>query len=464
MGTRYNLLLKMLLIAGDFLVINIAYAVAFLKVENYQYHIPNGLYAYNLVVFNLLWFLLASILGLYGTTIISKLENIFRQTGKTALTHFAIFMTYLVFTNHINHNREFLLYTYMMLGVLFLASRFLLTTFVAHVNGSDKHKRRIAIVGYNEVGMRLEKYFNEHKGDFAFAGFFDNPKMRSGNNYEGKIISSIDNCVAYAVKNNIREIYSTILPQKHNKVDHLVEVAERHCVRVKFVPDFTEMVHAPCYVEYLDKFPVISLQSEPLEEAQNRAKKRAFDILFSLFVTVFILSWLMPILAILIKLESKGPVFFRQLRSGKDNKPFWCYKFRSMKVNNESDATQATKNDARVTKLGAFMRKTSIDELPQFFNVLIGNMSVVGPRPHMLKHTEQYSALISRYMIRQFLQPGITGWAQVNGLRGETKEPMLMQKRVVHDIWYMENWSLMLDIKIAFLTAIQAFKGDAHAY
>ena len=135
-----------------------------------------------------------------------------------------------------------------------------------------------------------------------------------------------------------------------------------------------------------------------------------------------------------------------------------------MKVNQESDATQATKNDTRVTKLGAFMRKTSIDELPQFFNVLIGNMSVVGPRPHMLKHTEQYSALISRYMIRQFLQPGITGWAQVNGLRGETKDPTLMQKRVVHDIWYMENWSLMLDIKITFLTAIQAFKGDMHAY
>jgi len=149
MGTRYNLLLKMLLVAGDFLVINIAYAIAFLKIENYQYHIINGLYAYNLVVFNLLWFLLASVLGLYASITLSKLENIFRQTGKTALTHFAIFMTYLVFTNHINTSKEFLLYTYIVLALLFLASRFLLTTFVAHVNGSDKNKRRIAIVGYN---------------------------------------------------------------------------------------------------------------------------------------------------------------------------------------------------------------------------------------------------------------------------------------------------------------------------
>jgi lipopolysaccharide/colanic/teichoic acid biosynthesis glycosyltransferase len=181
-------------------------------------------------------------------------------------------------------------------------------------------------------------------------------------------------------------------------------------------------------------------------------------------VIVFILSWLVPIIAILIRIGSKGPIFFKQLRSGKNNQPFWCYKFRSMRIDNPNDAVQASKGDKRVTKIGAFLRKTSLDEFPQFWNVFTGDMSIVGPRPHMLKHTEQYSAIINKYMVRQFLKPGITGWAQVNGYRGETKDSKLMEKRVHHDIWYMENWSLMTDIKVIFMTVINVFKGEETAY
>jgi lipopolysaccharide/colanic/teichoic acid biosynthesis glycosyltransferase len=167
---------------------------------------------------------------------------------------------------------------------------------------------------------------------------------------------------------------------------------------------------------------------------------------------------------LLIKLESRGPVFFIQKRSGKDDEPFWCFKFRSMKVNTESDEVQATKDDPRITRIGAFMRRTSLDELPQFFNVFLGNMSICGPRPHMLLHTKQYSTSINKFMVRHLLKPGITGWAQVNGLRGETESPELMQKRVEYDLWYMENWSLMLDVKILFMTIINMFKGEKNAY
>ena len=156
--------------------------------------------------------------------------------------------------------------------------------------------------------------------------------------------------------------------------------------------------------------------------------------------------------------------FFKQLRSGRDNKPFMCYKFRSMKVNKESDIRQASKDDDRITPIGKFLRKSSMDELPQFFNVILGEMSVVGPRPHMLKHTEEYRAIIDQFMVRHFLKPGITGWAQVTGLRGETKDPALMAKRVERDIWYLERWSLMLDIRIIFMTVYATLKNNDKAF
>jgi putative colanic acid biosysnthesis UDP-glucose lipid carrier transferase len=193
----------------------------------------------------------------------------------------------------------------------------------------------------------------------------------------------------------------------------------------------------------------------------NKFFKRLFDIIFSLFTIIFVFSWLCPILAILIKLESKGPVFFVQLRTGKNNRNF---KFRSMRVNHEADKLQATRDDHRITKIGAVLRKTSLDELPQFFNVLIGNMSIVGPRPHMICHTEKYSQLTDKFKVRHLLKPGITGWAQISGLRGEVNNAEAMLKRVDADMWYMKNWSFLLDIKIIFLTFWITLKGDKNAY
>jgi putative colanic acid biosynthesis UDP-glucose lipid carrier transferase len=193
-------------------------------------------------------------------------------------------------------------------------------------------------------------------------------------------------------------------------------------------------------------------------------RKRIFDVCFALFVTVILLSWVIPLITLLIKLDSKGPVFFKQLRTGKNKMPFYCLKFRSMRLNSDSDHKQATKGDARITRLGAFMRKTNIDELPQFINVLRGEMSVVGPRPHMLKHTEDYAQVISQYMTRHLVLPGITGLAQVKGYRGETKEHIAMENRVKADIEYIRNWTLALDLKIIFLTVFQMAKGNENAF
>jgi putative colanic acid biosynthesis UDP-glucose lipid carrier transferase len=210
--------------------------------------------------------------------------------------------------------------------------------------------------------------------------------------------------------------------------------------------------------------PVLSARTEPLEIKINQVLKRISDILISLFIIIFLFSWVLPLMAILIKINSKGPVFFRQLRSGKNNEPFYCIKFRSMVLNDEADSRQATKNDLRITKIGAFMRRNSIDELPQFINVLVGDMSVVGPRPHMLQHTAAYAALIDQFMVRHFVLPGITGWAQIKGFRGETSDHKAMRERVEADIWYLENWSLFLDLKILFLTAWHVIIGSKNAH
>lgn len=230
------------------------------------------------------------------------------------------------------------------------------------------------------------------------------------------------------------ELLATLIPQKVNQLDGL-----------------------------FDEVMIFNISS-PQDEIYNRLIKRTLDIIFSLFVLIFIFSWLCPIVAIFIKLESKGPVIFKQLRSGKNNADFWCYKFRSMRINEDSHHRQACRNDDRTTRFGRFLRRTSLDEFPQFLNVILGNMSVVGPRPHMVKHTEQYRYIIDNYMVRHYLKPGITGWAQINGHRGETAELDAMKKRIHHDLWYLENWSVLLDLRIILATTSQVLFGHKNAF
>lgn len=217
-------------------------------------------------------------------------------------------------------------------------------------------------------------------------------------------------------------------------------------------------------MEIMDSIPLLSIRREPLQSAYNRALKRGFDIIFSFLVLLTVYPVLYIIIGTLIKLSSRGPILFKQKRTGMYGEVFECYKFRTMKVNEEADTLQALKDDPRKTRLGNFLRKTNLDEFPQFVNVLFGDMSVVGPRPHMLKHTEEYSALIDKYMVRHLAKPGITGWAQVTGYRGETKTLEQMEGRVKRDVWYIENWTFFLDLKIIIVTLLNMFTGERNAY
>lgn len=466
MGTRFQYLLRVTLLISDFIIVNGTWLISYFILQKFTFNIGTKYSSLNLIAFNVCWLLAAGFLGLYQYHTLEKLESTYRKTIKTIIVHVCFFAVFLMYRDESEFYKSFVLVSLALISIFFTLSRFFLTFVVEFIIDKARLQQKTAIIGYNEMGVKLAQYFEGKQKMYSFEGFFDVEGDGSGYaiNQNGKIVGAIDQCIDYAVRNDIREVYSTLLPGQHEKVTELIEVAEKNCIRVKFVGEFQPGSYAAHHVEYLDSLPVISLRSEPLQDLSSRVKKRIFDVIISSIVIVCILSWLIPILAILVKLESKGAAFFRQLRSGKNNEPFWCYKFRSMRENKEGDLLQATRGDKRVTKIGAFLRKTSLDEFPQFWNVFIGDMSIVGPRPHMLKHTEQYSAIINKYMVRQFLKPGITGWAQVNGYRGETKDTELMEKRVEYDIWYMENWSLMLDIKIIFMTVINIFKGEEHAF
>ena len=259
------------------------------------------------------------------------------------------------------------------------------------------------------------------------------------------------------------DMYVCISRRERDKVNKLSHFCDQHMIRFFYVPVSVETLGINLKRELIDDVEVYVTYENPLGNPANRFVKRLFDIVVS-FLALLVMLPFLPILAIIIKSQSPGPIFFKQLRTGIDGHDFMMYKFRSMHVNSDADKVQATKDDPRKYAFGNFMRKTNIDELPQFWNVLKGDMSIVGPRPHMLAHTEMYSQLIDKYMVRHFMKPGVTGWAQVTGYRGETSELWQMEGRVKRDIWYMEHWSIWLDIRIIWLTFKSLFKRDEHAY
>lgn len=332
-------------------------------------------------------------------------------------------------------------------------------------NAGKIQRRKILVVGGNCFSKEMSRQLlQESYQPFQVVGVFYNRESNAKDGLNGLYKGNFQEAFQYLEHQKVDEIFCLTKGLDTSSVHKLMSAADNHVVRFRMLLDVYDYLPSRGQIEMINQIPVFRARTEPLLIVENAFLKRFFDIVFSGLVIICILSWLLPILAILIKLESKGPIFFKQLRSGRDNKSFPCLKLRSMYVNKNAHLKQAVKNDRRITKMGNILRKTSLDELPQFFNVFMGHMSVVGPRPHMLAHTEEYAALVNRYMARHFLRPGITGWAQVNGSRGETKTVEEMEKRVKLDVWYMENWSFFLDLKIIFLTFWQVIKGDEKAY
>jgi len=308
---------------------------------------------------------------------------------------------------------------------------------------------RVFIVGLNDMSIFLRHLLNNNPMlGYEFIGYVSDKKEE-----DKDVMGQLDELVELVSLHQIDFLFVTHSAYNDvKKSKELLSICNKIGVRLRFVPENQYWFKNSMNLESVGSLAIFNPQEIPLDDLRSRFLKRSFDIVFSSLVIVFIISWLFPVLCIIIKISSKGPVFFHQKRTGINNKTFTCLKFRSMRMNSSADDKQATLGDSRVTTIGRFLRKTNLDEFPQFFNVLIGQMSVVGPRPHMLKHTEQYSELIEYYRVRHYVKPGITGWAQVNGYRGETDELWKMEKRVEYDMFYLENWTFMWDLRIILMT------------
>jgi putative colanic acid biosynthesis UDP-glucose lipid carrier transferase len=347
---------------------------------------------------------------------------------------------------------QYFILVFVGISFLKLLNFFLLNKYRERIKGNI---RNVVVIGKSKKANQLIEVFNTRR---EFGYHFSSQFSPRDKDFE------LLNCFRYIVNNNIDEIYCSVSELKNDELSAFINFADNNLKTLKFLPDNKNIFSKKLKFEYYDYLPILSLRDIPLHNSLNAILKRLFDIVFSLFVIFGILIWLGPLLALLISLESKGPVFFIQKRTGFDNDEFQCFKFRSMAMNDSSDYQQTGKNDMRITTIGRFIRKTSIDELPQFYNVLFGNMSVVGPRPHMLKHTDEYAGRVDKYMLRHFVKPGITGLAQIRGYRGEIERDSDIQNRIKFDIFYIENWSFFLDLKIIVQTIINAIKGEEKAY
>ncbi|MGI9560144.1 MAG: exopolysaccharide biosynthesis polyprenyl glycosylphosphotransferase [Flavobacteriaceae bacterium] len=411
-------------------------------------------------------FVLIISLGWIVTALISKFYEVYRHSSVVRVFNllvrqglfFSLFMfAYAgIFPNLEIDPKQTL--KYLIICLFFIAISkyilfFLLKRYRAYFKGNI---RRTIILGVNKQAKAVAKFFD----DTPEAGFI-NTKLVS---FKKSTSQELNALFEYIKQNRVDEIYCSLSEIGSAEIKAITKFADNNLKIVKFIPEQNTILNKELKRDFYGLVPVLEFRSIPLDDSYNLALKRVFDVVFSTLVIVFVMSWLTPILALLIKFESHGPVFFKQKRNGYNYKSFSCLKFRSMVINKEADLIQVRKADDRVTGVGKFMRQTSIDELPQFFNVLIGDMSVVGPRPHMLSHTDMYANKVDKFMVRHFVKPGITGLAQVSGFRGEVESDSDIIGRVKFDIYYVENWSVLLDVKIIIKTIIKAFKGDEKAY
>ena len=364
-------------------------------------------------------------------------------------------------------------YSLGILGAVFfvinMIARYIERKVIKMFRQSGRNTRMVTFVGADSELLNIYSKLNDDtsKG-YKILGYYADDEMSNipdGIELErlGTLEEFMDAIQSSDSLDTTDEIYVSISRKRRDVIRKISNYCDQKMIRFYYVPVSVETLGINLKRELLDDIEIFTTYENPLLNPINKLVKRVFDVVLSgIFLLLTLLFW--PIIWLVIKIQSPGPLFFTQTRTGLDGKDFKMYKFRSMHVNDDADKLQATEDDPRKYPFGNFMRKANIDEFPQFWNVLKGDMSIVGPRPHMLAHTEQYSALIDKYMVRHFVKPGVTGWAQVTGYRGETKELWQMEERVKRDIWYMEHWSIWLDIRIIWMTAKTVFVHDKNAY
>ncbi|MCM1311058.1 MAG: undecaprenyl-phosphate glucose phosphotransferase [Bacteroides sp.] len=389
------------------------------------------------------------------------IDRLLVEAIKAVACHAVIFVTLLVFLQADDFPTSYFFQYYGMMIIGLPATWLGTRVAIKSYRKCGGNYRRIVIVGTNSTARRLaESLLKNEAYGYRILGFFDKSPAIG---FSGIYCGTLDDLPEFIGRENVDEIFYVLSGENEGDLLRCIAIADAEMVEFHYVPKLSPYAGRRFELDNVGGLPVLTPLINPLNKPINRLIKRAFDFTFSSIALICSPIVFIPI-AIAVKLSSPGPVFFKQKRTGYMGREFYCLKFRTMRVNSDADSRQATSNDPRKTKVGDFLRRTSLDELPQFINVWLGQMSVVGPRPHMLAHTEQYKQLIDRYMIRHMVKPGITGWAQVCGYRGNTDELYKMEKRVECDVWYIEHWSFALDLKIIVKTLVNASNGEENAY
>ena len=461
-----NDLARQLVITSDFVIINIILLSYILKTPNF---VPEYFHTATKITVVAANFAMAIGQYFFKTKIHYRkisFEEVSARVTKLVLTHVAAMVILLSFLSDKPTDFKFAFVYGASVYVILMFTRFFERKLLKHVRQLGRNTRSVIMIGNDPALISLyDNMIGDPTTGYRVKGYYSD-KIIPNSPQSLKHLGDI-NTLHYNMENNhdpsIDDAFCSLSHDENDEIARIMKFCDANLVRFYYIPRMFGNYRLSLKPEMMGDTLTYTNHLEPLSITTNKLTKRLFDVTVSIISCICMIP-IIPIIAIIIKIQSPGPIFFKQERTGFAGKTFFCYKFRSMHVNKDADLEQATENDPRKFAFGNFMRKTNIDELPQFWNVLRGNMSIVGPRPHMLHHTEIYSELIDKYMVRHFCKPGITGWAQVTGFRGETKELWQMEERVERDIWYIEHWTFMLDIKIIYKTIKSVIIPDKHAY
>lgn len=466
---RFYFIIKLL---SDFAIISLSF-YATLGLSEYRFNktflvpVLTSLELIFLLTINVSWYVFSRVTGLFDEFRSRSRVFEIQAIVKSCMALFVVAIIF-IFVFKVEPIDRFFVVSFLAISLVGLVIwKSALTMFLHYLRRKGKNLRYIILVGFSNTSLKLIDNLIEHPFlGYRIVGLIDD--VDHSDDICTAYLGTLQELDAVLRREHVDEVMVALDNSDEAKIVSVVEICEQFPVMVRLIPGYHNYLGSRCSVSLFRDFPVITVRRNPLDEMQWRFVKRSFDIVFSICFLLFVGSWLFPLLAIIIKLTSQGPVLYKQERWGKKNKRIICYKFRSMFVEKAGDKTdvfkQAVHSDPRVTNIGRILRKTNMDELPQFFNVLLGEMAVVGPRPHPTPLNIRSSNEIDRYLLRHLVKPGITGWAQIHGYRGNTQNQELMQKRVQHDIWYIENWSFMLDLNIIILTMLNMIKGDENAY
>lgn len=447
----------------DLVLLNISFVASAVLAQSVQILLSRPYMFVLMAALNFTWYFFSNVTGFYEDVTTRSFSYQFRDIIKNIFIQVIFSILFIFVAKEDLFTRNFILFYTVFLLILVSTRIQIIKQIVRSIRGKEKNIRNVLIIGAGEIGQSFKELIDKRKDfGYSFSGFLDDESETGKNGILGDV-SQINEVIE---KKDISVVVIALSYYASTQLDEIIKICNRHALRVHIIPDYFRFLSKKYQVNMIGDFPIITVRDEPLAEAHWRLIKRSGDIILSVLVILLIFSWLFPLLFVLNKITSNGSLLFVQDRVGAGNNIFKCYKFRTMRINDKSsgDYQPTVENDPRVTGIGRFLRKSNIDELPQFLNVLKGEMSVVGPRPHPVSFHEVYKKMVEEIKIRTWVKPGITGWAQVHGYRGDVLDYEENKKRTIkrieYDLWYIENWSLWLDIQIILLTVWQMITGD----